>query len=249
MRWLVGLVVALLAAQAGTSPPAVQASPGFFLWAWERPEDLRFLNPRETGVAFLAATVFLRRDFVEVRPRLQPLRLSPGTALVAVVRIESLAGEGFTLDMAQRTDVARAIARAASTPGVSAVQLDYDARLSERPFYSALLRDVRKEIPEGTGLSITALASWCLGDPWLDGLPIDEAVPMLFQMGRDAASVRLHVAAGHDFRSPVCRSSLGLSTDEELARLPRGRRVYIFHPRSWTPDAASKAIGRARRMQ
>ncbi|MGB0036522.1 MAG: hypothetical protein WBP79_13720, partial [Candidatus Acidiferrales bacterium] len=33
--------------------------PRVMLWAWERSEDLRGIDPREAGVAFLARTVFL----------------------------------------------------------------------------------------------------------------------------------------------------------------------------------------------
>ena len=37
----------------------MSAVPLLVLWAWERPEDLRFLDPIRVGVAFLAATVRL----------------------------------------------------------------------------------------------------------------------------------------------------------------------------------------------
>src|SRR5580700_9843964 len=66
--------------------------PGFprlVLWAWERPERLEFLNPRSAGVAFLARTVSWRQGQITSRPRLQPLRVPPETALMAVVRLES----------------------------------------------------------------------------------------------------------------------------------------------------------------
>ena len=33
--------------------------PEIVFWAWERPEDLRFLNPQHSGVAFLAKTIEL----------------------------------------------------------------------------------------------------------------------------------------------------------------------------------------------
>ena len=62
------------------------------LWAWERPEDLTFIDPQKVEVAFLAKTIYLRGDKVAVKPRLQPLKLAPGTKLTAVVRIESTNG-------------------------------------------------------------------------------------------------------------------------------------------------------------
>lgn len=63
--------------------------PPVILWAWERPEDLTFLDPERVGVAFLAQTLLLQNEDVVFRPRLQPLRVSPKTKLIAVTRIES----------------------------------------------------------------------------------------------------------------------------------------------------------------
>src|SRR5437870_10586520 len=51
----------------------LNGQPQVFLWAWERPTDLRFIDPRRVGVAFLAERVFFRADDVIVRPRLQSL--------------------------------------------------------------------------------------------------------------------------------------------------------------------------------
>ena len=54
---------ALLLAALLLWPRPADPLPGFpyvFLWAWERPENLEFLDPHATGVAFLARTVCLR---------------------------------------------------------------------------------------------------------------------------------------------------------------------------------------------
>ena len=136
-------------------------------------------------------------------------------------------------------------ADAARLPGVSALQIDFDAAESEQGFYAALLKDLRKRLPQGMPLSITALASWCIGDPWLERLPpgtIDEAVPMLFRMGPDGANIASYLESGHEFRPRVCRSSLGVSTDESFSRALleeqvqrsadnwSAKRIYIFRP-------------------
>src|SRR5258708_25961019 len=63
--------------------------PRVMLWAWERPTDLRFINPRETGVAFLARTIRLHSSEIEVRPRLQPLDLSEATSIMAVPPVQT----------------------------------------------------------------------------------------------------------------------------------------------------------------
>jgi hypothetical protein len=120
---------------------------------------------------------------------------------------------------------------------VRAVQIDFDARRSERPFYRSLLAAVRATLPRKVPLSITALASWCSYDNWLDGLPVDEAVPMLFRMGRFEERGFRQAGEANAWRTPLCRGSAGISTDERQPLARDGRRLYVFHPTAWTPEA------------
>jgi len=205
--------------------------PRIVLWAWEEPEDLRFVNPRDTGIAFLAAAIRLQAGDTIIHPRFQPLRVPDAAKLVSVVRIE--ADSRAELSRSQMERSVAAIVETGSWPRVRAVQVDFDATLSQRNFYRNLLIELRRRLPPAVPISITALASWCLDDNWISALPIDEAVPMLFQMsaGRDQVVARL--ASGKDFRSPLCQDSLGISTDERWSTLPAGRRVYIFHTKPW----------------
>ena len=91
--------------------------------------------------------------------------------------------------------IASLIVRTITLPRVRGVQIDFDATLSERDAYRALIHDVRKRLGPATPLSITALASWCIGDDWLNGLPVDEAIPMLFRMGPVNANWRISVTS------------------------------------------------------
>ena len=238
----VGKAVAVLAVLAAgiavISRPAdpLPGLPRIFIWAWERPEDLSALDPRSAGVAFLARTVFFHHAAVSVRPRQQPLRFAPGAVLMAVVRVES-AGAPLPSPAA----AAEAIVPAARIAAVRALQIDFDAVASERPFYRELLTEVRRRMPASMPLSITALASWCDGDRWLHQAPVAEAVPMLFR-----AQVRVDPVRMQD---PLCRSSAGVSTDEPLPRPPRGRRVYVFSPRAWSPQDLRAAIHEVARWQ
>jgi hypothetical protein len=130
------------------------------------------------------------------------------------------------------------IVRLSAAPQVSSLQIDLDATRSQHDFYRALIGDVRRLLPVSMPLSITALSSWCMGDDWLSGLPIAEAVPMLFRMGADRADILQSLALGEDFREPLCRGSVGVSTDEPWPPLLlRGRHVYVFHPRAWTAES------------
>ncbi|HEX6730530.1 MAG TPA: hypothetical protein VF074_10985 [Pyrinomonadaceae bacterium] len=213
--------------------------PPIILWAWERPEDLRFLTSSRHGVAFLAQTLVLKADDVIHKPRRQPLRLSPATRAIAVTRIESLktTGERPSLSQAQKTKLVNLINETLKLPAVWAIQIDFDAVTSERVFYRSLLEELRSKLPDDTPLSITALASFCVGDRWIQNLPVDEAIPMAFRMGTDSQKIKSLIADGHDFRGELCQRSYGIALDEPLkADLEDSRRVYVFNSRSWTPE-------------
>ena len=234
------LLPLLFVAFSARKPPTVESLPPVILWAWERPENLTFLDPKTTGVAFLAKTITLRDDKTLVKPRLQALRLAPETKLIAVVRIEI---DRALLSSAQLEQTAHEIS---SLSGVSVVQIDFDATASERDFYRKLLQRVREELPPSVGLSITALASWCAGDDWIADLPVDEAVPMLFRMGVERPQFQRRLESGQPFEASICRNSAGVSTDEPVTISPVNR-LYIFNPQSWTRDSFSRAMEAFRR--
>ena len=211
--------------------------PALVLWAWERPEDLESLDPQKVAVAFLAQTLILHGDRVEFRPRRQPLKVPPATKLIAVTRIESskTTGKRALLSDSQKAELTTLISKTLELKNVAAIQVDFDAALSERDFYRGLLAAWRQKLPDQVPLSMTALASFCLGDRWLKDLPVDEAVPMIFRMGADDQNIRRYLATGNDFTEPLCRKSYGIATDEPLmAKMDQTRRVYIFNTRAWT---------------
>ncbi|MGB8509239.1 MAG: hypothetical protein WCD76_12700 [Pyrinomonadaceae bacterium] len=227
------------------SPRAAQLPP-VMLWAWEQPARLNFLDARATGVAYLAATLRLRMGDVTLVPRMQPLEVPHGVLLLAVVRIERDRREAAapSYDDAQRARIVREVVAVQDAPGVRGVQIDFDAQGSEREFYRALLDDLRRALPPDKMLTMTALASWCAGDNWLDGLPVDEAVPMLFRMGADTKAVLMRLADGRDFSSAICRHSYGVAVDENIVppNFLNGRRRYVFNGKAWTRDSVTKAL-------
>jgi hypothetical protein len=244
------IVLAALVACASDSLGATQRSatanrmsrlPRVILWAWERRENLNFIDPDRTGVAYLACTLDLYGNGVLNRPLFQPVTVPPHTTLIAVVRIEDDRRSPATLSAAQRAAAARIIAAVAdSSP--SAVQIDFDATRSERAFYRDLLADVRGRLPAAMPLSMTALASWCLDDDWIATLPVEEAVPMLYRMGRDKKEITDYLRKGGEFVPALSRNSVGLSLDEQVAGLGMGKRVYLFSPKPWTAAALNNAL-------
>lgn len=240
-------VIAAAVSSAGCSRDRMSRLPATVLWAWERPENLDFIDPQRVAVAYLAQTLTLAGNRVAIRPRLNPLRVPHGTRLIAVARIEPAPSRPPDLSSGQRAAAVDALAGMARRPGVAAIQIDFDARLSERPFYGQLLRDLRRAVPPSMLVSITALASWCMEDDWISDLPIDEAVPMLFRMGPAKRMVRIGLRSGSTFRPELCAASAGISTDEPLPALPRLARVYIFHPKPWSASAYEEITERLKR--
>ena len=213
--------------------------PPIVLWAWERPEDLQFIDTNRFGVAFLAQTLTLRGEDVVLAPRHQPLRVSPSTRLIAVTRLESqkITGQRPALSATQRERLVKLILRTLELDHVAAVQLDFDAVSSERDFYRALLQDLRAKLSPDVPLSMTALASFCIGDRWLDDLPVDEAVPMIFRMGADDRSIKASLSAGNDFNEALCRRSYGIALDEPVdMKFAKSRRLYVFNNHAWKQD-------------
>jgi hypothetical protein len=216
------------------------------LWAWERPEDFSFLSRRdpgapEVGVAYLQATLELRRGELVVRRRHGALRIPPAVVRLPVVRIE--AGAGWVLDGGLQRGVRDALLAEAQAAGLGRLQLDFEALVSQRPFYRALLAALRQQLPSGFGLSITALASWCLGDRWLSALPVDEVVPMFYRLGPAGPELRAELARGRDL-ARECRAAHGLITDEPMVLPPTPRRLYLFSPTAWQPGALDAALAR-----
>jgi Protein of unknown function (DUF3142) len=207
--------------------------PRVTLWAWERREDLRSLDTRKVAVAYLDRTLTIGRN-VESQLRRNPLWFPAAATRMPVVRIETTPDP--LLNNENRDQAVRELLLSAREPGIAALQIDFDATRGQRPFYRALLIELRRQMPAGLPLSITALASWCSWDRWLQGLPLDEAVPMMFRMEPDHRHAPPDL---NDFqiREPLCENSAGVSTTEPWPEDLVGKRVYVFSDRGWRSDS------------
>ncbi len=231
------VAVSFLALRSNSHKSRFRTFPSVTLWAWEQPEDLRGLDSRRFAVAYLDQTIILTNT-VDLVPRRQPLLISPEVKLIAVVRIDARAGTADLSDPSLPKKIAAIITQSFPDRSPSALQIDFDARKSQRAFYTALLQEVRRELPANIPLSVTALASWCAFDDWIGKLPIDEAVPMFFRMGPDHPPSDLP-GWNYPIREPLCRGVAGVSTDEAWPKLKSDTRLYIFHPRAWNSIALS----------
>ncbi len=222
-----GLLLLFLVGTTGCGahhrPDPLPGFPRLVLWAWERPENLSYIVPGATGVAYLAGTVTLAHSEVHTRPRLQPLLVPRQTPVIAVVRIET-----DNAPLSPVTEVSAAVENLATHSGIRALQVDFDARRSQRAFYRDLMTELRRKIPDKLPLAMTALVSWCQDDDWIVRMPVIDAVPMFFRMGVDPHSTTEHL------QESLCQSSFGISTDEFYVAVPHVRRVFVFSHDAWT---------------
>ncbi|MFL5255822.1 MAG: hypothetical protein ACJ8AI_23570 [Rhodopila sp.] len=219
---------------AGAAP--LSGPPDLVLWAWERPEYLVFAGPG-VGIAVLAGTVTLSGSDARAVPRLQPAYVHPGQRVIGVVHIETDRTRPLPWNTAQRARVASLVLSLLDNPRFAEVQIDFEVRASQRDVLLDLVRDVRAALPPAQHLSMTALASWCDTETWLNNAAADEIVPMLFRMGPAGEPLRQRLASGGDFRLARCRSAVGIATDTPPLNLPPGRRLWLFNPSPWTPAA------------
>jgi hypothetical protein len=158
-----------------------------------------------------------------------------------VTRIEVDPAQPFQPSPALVRETAEAVLRELP-PEALGVQVDFDARASQRPFYRELLKELRARMPGDMPLSMTALASWACFDGWIADLPVDEAVPMCFDMGSDTRAIRNRLEHRQDFPVALARRALGVGLREPLPWTPRDRRVYVFSHSPWTPELLRLAL-------
>jgi hypothetical protein len=249
-RVAVALPLLLLCALAGDRMTPARANhridlPQLMLWAWDRDDDLRFLDTGDTGVAFLAATLTLRGDGIFLTPRYNRLALPEGIKRVAVVHVKTDHATPPLLSGDQMHRFVEALVAVSDEIPHHMLQVDYEAVASQRAFFIDAIAALRLRLP-GAPISVTALASWCFNETWTARLDADEVVPMLFRMGYEGRRVRALFANRGDFRSAGCRTSFGVATDELPTVLPGGRRVYVFSPRRWSPESYNVVRARIR---
>ena len=223
-------------------PMGLEKLPRVTLWVWERREDLHTVDPKQYAIAYLDQTLTIDLT-VHRQPRRNPINFPSGAKRIPVVRIE--ASRYAMFDDAARKEAADAILLSAAEPGIVALQVDFDATLSQRQFYRALLADLRLRMPIRLPLSITALTSWCSWDTWIRDLPIDDAVPMFFRMEPDRRRAPSNLS---DFRirEPLCQASAGVSTTEPWPSSLDHKRIYVFPDKGWGGESFAEIERRLR---
>ncbi|MRX06265.1 hypothetical protein GJ697_00255 [Pseudoduganella sp. FT25W] len=225
---LIFLILALLACAAGSGVAnAADAQRIAWLWdgaalpAWSQPE-----------AAVLQRHILLSGDTALTRPR---ARWPNASRITPVVHVEVSTVNSPVDIESRRAMIVRAMHEAADASTSGWVQLDMEAKPSQRVFYRSLVRQLRGELPPQIKLSVTALAWWCRSPAWLDDLGADEVVPMFFRMGKDSARLRDIIQHSPSTLHASCRNVAGFSPQEAFpsdvtARYPK---TYWFDRHAW----------------
>lgn len=213
-------------------------------WIWPNSN-----GPKQVGsdaapyreAAVLVASLVLRARSVEHGGRTQSLNLPDGVRVVPVVHVESAEDAPDDITPTQREAIVATVRRLASTatPGAGAglLQLDFEAPARQREAYRALVTAIRAALPADVRLSVTALVHWCTQGDWLDQLPVDEVVPMLYRLGSHASDWRRRFAQDDAGLARRCRGpALGFATNDPppSALLVRTTRAYWFDEAAWS---------------
>jgi len=207
-------------------PSLAQTLPNEVWWYWDRPARQLPLPPAGVGAAVVTAHVYLSGDQVVRVPRRSGLQLPRQTVAIPVIHVEVDPARPFAAYAAQRDALRDAVVNEALARRPAWIQLDFEAKQSQRAFWLDAVRAIRAALPPDVRLSVTALASWCYGDRWLQQAPVDEVVPMYFRLGRARESIA--VRSAHGVPEPRCRAAHGVADDEPSWPVALPGRRYVF---------------------
>lgn len=200
--------------------------------------------PPYQEAAVLMESFVLRANGLERGGRQAPLPLPAGVRVLPVIHIEAAPDAPSAFTARQHETLLKAVIRQAGAAARSSgwVQIDFEAPLRQRSAYQSWVRSVREALPKQVKLSVTALAHWCTQGDWLDQLPVDEVVPMLYRLGEDSTRWRERFVRDDPALARRCRSgSLGFATNDPppFSLLARTPRAYWFDESRWGHPAPS----------
>lgn len=249
------------------SSKAYKPTPQIILWAWDRPQFLNPHLPQQISIAFLHSSILLRGNSSEksdsisstsasststthlaLKNRMHALVIPEKTLVIPVVHIDIdnlNPPKGLTTQQIEK--IVDTVNQASKQSNSGWVQLDFEARPSQRKDYLEILQRLQP-LRQQYKLSITALASWCMFDQWLDVALVDEVVPMIFRMGKGRDDVTNWVSTYGSFPLMSCNKSLGWMVGENWLPTKEMKRVYLFHSKFWTATQIEQALANIKNL-
>ncbi len=219
-RLLPWLVYALLATP-------VHASDIFWVW---HDSDAPALKAGQE-LAILQQHFVLAPAKTTLRQRMKPLHFPPGTRVTPVVHAQLATGEKLQLGQAQAQTLLKAVLQAGAKSSSGWVQFDFEVPRQQRAFYLDLVRQMRAQLPRHIQLSVSALASWCFDEAFIDQITADEVVPMLFALGQPASTMHRQFLLQEPRLAKACQEqAIGFAQQEAppLKLQQRYARRYWF---------------------
>jgi len=209
------------------------------LWAWNDPQNFEFLDTDAINtVAYLATSITIQDGTLTSTPRWnQILFPKEDHSRIAVVRIDIFDTDINTIREEYMLDeIIVEIIGVCASEDVDECQIDFDATESQRSLYRDLLDNLDDLLgEEDISLSITALASWCYPGSWMDDMPIDYAVPMVFSLHGDEHAIYNERTPKNFLQSKKCINHVGVSAIEPMP--PRQylhkRKIFVYYPYTW----------------
>jgi hypothetical protein len=222
--------------------------PPLMLWVWQAPQDLRGLDAQKIGVAVYVGTITINAFDVSTKANSARMIIPDHLYKMAVVHINVIPYRKAVLDQNVINKVVANILLLFHNSNMPALQLDFSATNSQRDFYAQVIRQVKQQLDPKVYLSITALASWCVGDRWIaeQRLPVDLVVPMYFSLAQKPWD-KFRFVQGFPSRmnalAPECRNAIGVATFETWnLPLHADVPVFVFTRGSWTREKIKEAI-------
>lgn len=160
---------------------------------------------------------------VSFSPRQSPVELDPEADQILILR---LAVEGEP----PRGALVDALLSRSRLPGVHRLRIDPTTRLS-KDWLGSLLRELVERLPIDLALAVDRPD--CV-DPWIEGLPIQEAVAFQTPNRSPAAALRRPCLVGE------------AQSVEHLEAPSSPRRVYVSPVGAWTPAEVERVRARLR---
>lgn len=209
--------------------------PREFWWYWDRPAEQLPAPAPGVGAAVLVTHVIFSGQGYTLQPRRSALRLPHGIVTMPVIHVEVDPGRPFAANAAQSNALLAGVLGAVQRGSSTWVQLDFEARRSQREFWRTAVQRIKAALPSGVRLSVTALASWCYEDRWIGDAPVDEIVPMYFRLKQARQDYLLRSSVG--VSEPRCATAYGVADDEPDWSVVLPGRRYVFLGQRGRPNA------------
>jgi hypothetical protein len=209
-----------------------------YLYAWERQEDLSFLeNYENVGIAIFALQIDLYNDRIVSHGRTTSVVAPPGKKTVPVIRVDIKEDRPIFSEKALKL-----ISGICNRSLWRECQIDFDFKESQKAFYTAFVGQMATLLDKDVVLTATALPSYCYQGDFFSTIPVAYVVPLLIDVGADSGYLRGKTKS--PFKGKKCERAVGVSTYQGVysSFLFSNKEVYLFSNTAWTKERFEQEV-------